>query len=98
MIQSESTVRANVTKIFQRDIVRVEGTCSITAYLSCIAFVDVVTVTVILWSRRTKAEISLSRMVVLLKKQRKYNTNWNQPGNLDVLQPLNTAVVYECLF
>lgn len=88
---------ANVTKIFQGDIIKVKETQRITSYLFCVAFVDVVTAIVILCSLRTKTEISLYKTVVLLKKERKYNSNWNQPGDIAVLQPLNRAMVYECL-
>lgn len=67
-IQSESVVRANVTEIFQGDIIKVNETLRITWYMLCIAFVDVVTMIVILCSQRTKTEISLYKMAVVTKE------------------------------
>lgn len=69
MIQSESAVRANVT-IFQGDIVKVKEALRMASYMFCHAFVDVVTRIVMLHSQRTKIEIPLCKIVVLLKKQK----------------------------
>lgn len=71
--------------IFQRDIIKVKEMLRITLYMFCHAFVDVVTRTVILFSQRTKTEIPLHKIVVILKEQHFCVTRFNFSKNLSAV-------------